>query len=206
MRLVGLILCLACVSCSAASKASDPRVARVITRTQTTTATYSLYNWNIITPPNHRPVEEWAAEFNSGSLHRVETPRDVVVADCKKMTGSHLSLVTGEVVTGPTVAKAACGIDANRINRASEWLRQVKGRFGMVDQLRLTDDSEIRTYSVAANGAIVAETISDRDGTRRLENRAVAVLPTVPSGDIFSDASLHRSVVPDEFKQPPARP
>jgi hypothetical protein len=53
-------------------------VAAVVDRTKSTRATYAIYTWIRISRLGQPPHEEWSAEFNSGALHRVETPRDRV--------------------------------------------------------------------------------------------------------------------------------
>jgi len=59
-----------------------------IALTRNTTATYSVFAWNIITRSNKPTEQEWSAEFHQGALHRVETPRDRIIADCAAMTGA----------------------------------------------------------------------------------------------------------------------
>ena len=88
------------------------KVGEIIARSKLTREMYAVYFWNRIERPGQQPEEEWSAEFNSGDLHRVETPRDRIVADCAASTGTYLSLSTGKVITGPQVAGVACGIRA----------------------------------------------------------------------------------------------
>ena len=190
---------------STASAAFDQRADQAITRSRTTTATYALYAWNRVTPPDENPREEWAAEFHKGNLHRVETPQTRLVADCAAVMGTYLEVETGETGTNAQVARVACGISAARPIRSAEWITRVNSRFGPIDRIRVTDDKVIRTYDVADNGALVSGTISDLDGTLRLDNFALDLLSTLPSEDIFSKESLQRSVVPDQYKQRPAR-
>ncbi|HEX4097491.1 MAG TPA: hypothetical protein VHX64_12230, partial [Caulobacteraceae bacterium] len=113
-----------------------PDVAAVVDRTKSTRATYAIYTWIRISRPGQPPHEEWSAEFNSGALHRVETPRDRVVANCEARTGSALSLVTGKVRTGPEVAEAACGIDTNFQVDAADWLGRQPSPLGPLDAIR----------------------------------------------------------------------
>ena len=77
-----LFLCLAGTACTPADQGERAKVEAIIARSKLTRATYAVYAWNKMQHPEQPAVEEWSAEFNSGSLHRVETPRDRVIADC----------------------------------------------------------------------------------------------------------------------------
>ncbi len=174
----------------------------VIEATRETRADYSVFTWNWITPNATDPVEEWAAEFNHGALHRVETPRDRLVADCEAMTGSHMSLETGKIREGREVAQAACGVDSNVSIVAASATGPFESEWGPVRQLLINDSRFERTYVVADNGAIVAQAIVDETNTPRLVMRATAMTRTSPS-DIYSVASLSRSAVPVEYRSAP---
>ena len=171
----------------------------IIARTRETSATYSLFSWNIITLPNLPVQEEWAAEFHKGNLHRVETPRDRIVADCLVMTGTYLRLGTGKTTEGPAVARAACGIQANSQVLESRITGSSTGRFGVTHSVLVRDPTNVRTYEVAANGALVAATIDDLESNRLLKSFAIELSPTAPE-DIFTVESLSRSAVPVEFR------
>jgi hypothetical protein len=113
------------------------------------------------------------------------------------MTGVHLNLISGILTRGESEARAACGIDGNRPLVSSKWLGRTETAFGLVDHLQMMDADHIRTYDVAPNGALVAATIADLDGTIRLKNWATALLPALPEEDMFSETSLGRSVAPE---------
>jgi hypothetical protein len=93
----------------------DTEVAGIIALTRETQSTYAAYFWNKITREGEEPIGEWSAEFHSGHMHRVETPRERIIADCKTMTGTYLSVETGERIRGTKVANAACGINTNQL-------------------------------------------------------------------------------------------
>lgn len=180
-------------------------VAPIVSRTHTTRATYAVYYWNRITPARGEASEEWSAEFNRGNWHRVETPRDRMIADCAAMKGIDLSLETGQIVSGPAVAKAACGINANRPIRTSEYLGRLDGKLGEFDRVRLTDAGDVRTYDVSSDGVILGVTYANVD---KPENVTLTMASTgldhaLPDGDMFSPESLGRSVVPERFKAAP---
>lgn len=182
------------------------KVSSVIARSKLTQATYALYFRNRMQHPGEELVQEWSAEFNSGSLHRVETPRDRVVADCKAQTGTWLSLVTGKIVTGPDVAGEACGINTNRQFIAMESLGRVNTQFGAADRIRLTDWEHIRTYDISADGLILRTIFEQNDSQRVtvLDVETVDLEHSLPSQNMFDEASLQTSFVPERFKAAPA--
>jgi hypothetical protein len=205
MRWLILAVAAAGLSTAAISAAFDPRANQVIDKTRTTTATYSIYNWSRVTPPDGNATEGWAAEFHKGNLHRVETPHVRIIADCAAVMGTYRNVDTGETGTNAQVARVACGIAAAVPIHSTEWVARVNSRFGALDRIRVTDERNIRTYDVAGNGAIVNGSIADSDGTMRLDGVGTALLPTLPEEDIFSTESLQQSVVPEQYKQRPKR-
>ena len=199
-----MIATLIASSASASLPDEAAKVSEVVQRTKTTRATYALYNWNRITRPGQSPVEEWGAEFNAGALHRVETPRDRVIADCAAGTGSYYSVATGKVGSGPGVAGGACGINTNRPATEAHWLGSIATAFGKADRIQLSDDKYVRTYDVRADGVIVHEVIAQNlpGEPPLIVTDAIAILPVLPSPQIFDEKSLHDSFVPDRFRRP----
>lgn len=206
-RALALALILSAPALAAPPAAPDTtaQAMAVIKRSKTTKATYSVYTWNIIRLKGAEPVEEWAAEFNSGNLHRVETPRDRVVADCARMDAAHRSLIDGTVKTGRTVANTACGIAYDDAIRQVLWLGTFPSPWGEVDRVRLVGAGLIRSYDVTKAGVIVASTFANEDkpGQAVLEMRTVALEKRLPAGKVFNRASLAKSVVPVKFTWPP---
>jgi hypothetical protein len=190
----------------AAPKDSElPMVLDVLERTKTTDATYSLYMWNRITLPGQDPVQEWSAEFHSGHLHRVETPRDRVVADCLSRTGFALSVLTGKISEGPSVANAACGINTNKRFLAAEWKGVVQTPFGKADRVRVVDQDNIREYDVSEEGILFRTTYTENEVGERLllVVQAVNVVGILPNPDMFDAKSLSKSFVPEQYKIAP---
>jgi len=182
----------------------DAQVDAIIARTKNTRATYAAYYWNWITAPGQLPVQEWSAEFNDGSRHRVETPGDRIIANCAERTGTAL-FADGRKVTGPNVAGAACGINTNLSFFSKAYLGQVKTRFGMADHVRVTDLTNTRTYLVSQDGIIITSTVAERTGNGRMLLRleTMALKRSLPRPDIFSEASLAASVVPPARQKAP---
>ena len=183
---------------------AEPDVAKVIALTREMQGTYAVYFWNKITPKNYTPIEEWSAEFHSGNLHRVETPKVRVIANCKAKTGTYLKLETGERLSGSDVAKSACGINANPRILSKRVLAIKKTSFGKAVAIEIIDASERRTYDVSDDGILLGATISDKgkDGYSLFTNNATYLARKLPEGDYFSEKSLERSMVAARFRQP----
>ena len=201
--LVGLVLATIALAEPAHSQGEIDQAAQAaIERSRTTNATYSVYNWNRITIPGAEPIEEWSAEFHDGTLYRVETPRNRLIADCAAGIGTHVNLASGERTRNQAVARAACGVQANSRVLSASFDGRTTGEYGNVDHVTIRDPENVRTYEIATNGAIVGATIQAGDGTVRLRSRAIALKDTV-AVDIFSEESLATSAVPDALRRPP---
>lgn len=161
-----------------------------------------MFTWNEANTRDRGRVSEWSAEFHRGQLHRVETPLHRIIADCSKQTETWLNVATGELVTSERVAKAACGVNANAVVSIMRSLGQQRGRFGLVDRVELTDDDGVRTYDIDEVGALVAATFKGSDPALYLTAVATAVWSRADS-DIFSEVSLQRSAVPDQYRSKP---
>lgn len=188
-----------------ADQSEVAKVGAIIARSKLTRATYAVYFWNRIQPPGQQTVEEWSAEFNSGSLHRVETPRDRIVADCAAPTGTYLSLSTGKVITGPQVAGVACGIDTNRQFLKVESLGRIKTHFADADRVRVTDSEHVRTYDISDDGIILRTNFQTNDARRLtvIDVETFEVSRSLPDTGMFDEESLKVSFVPDAFKKAP---
>jgi len=196
-----LILLMFAGGCLQASTV-DEKAQAAVNRSRNPTADYSVFTWNEANTPDRGRVSEWSAEFHRGQLHRVETPLNRIIADCGKQIGTWLDVTTGKRVAGVRVAKAACGVNANASVSATRFLGEQRGRFGLVDRVELTDADGIRTYDIDDAGAIVAATITGADGTLHLKADATARLPRADE-DIFSEGSLERSAVPNQYRLKP---
>lgn len=181
------------------------RVETIIARSKLTQTTYAVYFWSRIQRPGEKAVEEWSAEFHSGSLHRVETPRDRLIADCAARTGVYLSLTTGKLITGPQVAGVACGISTNQKFLALESLGRIKTHFADADRVRVTDSELVRTYDISDDGIILRTIFETNEAKRQvvLENEAVEIARSLPESNMFDEASLSTSFVPEKFKVAP---
>ncbi|HEX9932201.1 MAG TPA: hypothetical protein VGB08_05115 [Allosphingosinicella sp.] len=188
------------------ANANERRAAEVFERTKITRATYSLYLWNWIRDPDGSVRREWGAEFHSGSRHRVETPTVRVVADCAAQDGVLVDLARNRRMTGAVVAQLACGINTARQARQVTWLGRFRSRYGAVERLLVLDDEDERVYVVDRRGILVASEVFGRSGDWCLQAEPLAVLGTIPDGDLFSEASLARSFVAERYRSGPAAP
>lgn len=174
----------------------------VVARTKTTQATYALYNWYRLTKGSE-VSEEWAAEFNFGDMHRVETPRDRIVANCKFGIGTWYSLVTGETVTSTDIAKTACGISTRAAFTSTAWKGAFSSPFGKVDRIQVTDAQVVRNYDVTLDGVIVVTKFQNLDGTPALDTLGATIIHELPAGRMFEPSSLQQSFVPERYKIAP---
>lgn len=194
-------LALPCAAMAAPSSI-DPAAQRIVDRTRTVTTSYSAFNWNIVVLPEGETGEEWSAEFHQGDLHRVETPRDRIVANCRTRSGTYLNLVTGERLEGAKVAGAACGIQSNIPPQNVALLPSRKSGNGWIDRVKIVDSEAVRTYDVNSLGVIVAATISDHAGMPQLTAWTRALRRKAPA-EAFTAESLNRSFVTATYRTRP---
>ena len=129
------------------------------------------------------------------------------MADCQAVTGSGFSVNGGPPpLTGVTAARAACGIDANIPIADFADLGVVDTAWGRADRIRLTNDAISRIYDINKDGVIVGEHwYKNAPGHATVLKQTIfAVTPSVPSPDMFDDASLQKSFTPDQYKVAPA--
>ncbi len=190
------------IAACASAHAVDTHVQSLIDKTRNTRATYALYSWNVITKPGEKEIQEWSAEFHQETKHRVETPRDRLIADCATMEGTYLEVATKEIIRGPQVARAACGIQANSKIESARILGDLRTRFGLAQQIEIVDPEYIRTYDISSEGILFGATISDKGDHRNVlvRGHAVAVEKTLPARDIFSEESLNQTFVHEKYR------
>lgn len=204
MRIKGLksflgILAATHLACSSAIAGDDNAAAlAVLERTKATRATYTIHIWNRVTNPDKPPFEEASVEFHKGDLHRIETPRDRVVADCRAKTGAHLSVETGEITEGPEIAAFACGINTNFPILSIELLPNVETKFGVAQRVRVADKHNVREYSILENGALAKTTYTENRiaGRVLIVAEATRIENSVPEDAMFDKASLGRRYLP----------
>jgi hypothetical protein len=85
------------------------------------------------------------------------------------------------------------------------WLGRSASRYGPLDRLRIVDEDNERIYLVDARGVLVGAEIFSLRGVNCVQSQPLAVLATIPEGDIFSPESLERSVVSEAYRRAPAQ-
>lgn len=140
----------------------------------------------------------WAAEFHRGSLHRVETPLDRVVADCTAIIGHHRSLISGKTLSGREVAETACGVDTTKAEGIA-YQGSLPSPYGDLDVVALTKEGLSRRYWVDAGGVLIQSEFvaaADQPGKPTLSNWATGLVHESPDAAMFTPESLERSFVP----------
>ncbi|WP_077145812.1 hypothetical protein [Sphingopyxis sp. KK2] len=186
--------------CPSLAQAEDkPSAEAIVARTKAPASGYSLFHWTISRQEN-RVYSFWAAEFHRGSLHRVETPLDRIVADCKAMTGHHRSLISGKTLSSREAAETACGIDMTGAP-ALTYAGRLSSPYGDLDVVMLTKDGLRRLYWVDPAGLLIQSEFrgdNDQPGQPKLRNWTTEVSRTSPDTAMFTPESLDRSFVPLE--------
>jgi hypothetical protein len=201
VRVAGVLWTAAVLAfCPVLAEAQDkPSAESVVARTKAPTTDYSLFHWTI-SRQGDRAYSLWAAEFHRGSLHRVETPLDRIVADCKAMTGHHRSLMSGKVLSSREAAETACGIDMTGAPALS-YEGSLPSPYGELDVVLLTKDGLRRRYWVDPAGLLIQSEFrgdNDKPGQPTLLNWATEVSRASPDASMFTAESLDRSFVPIE--------
>ena len=121
------------------------------------------------------------------------------------MTGTYLSLTTGDFISGPDVAKSACGINTAKEILSAVSIEKLKGRFGYANHIKITDNDNVRTYDISDDGIIVrcVYALNDEAKTIVLKLELRQLDHAVLDPNIFSAASLSTSAVPESFKVAP---
>src|SRR5688500_15961943 len=164
----------------------DPKALAAVERSRTTDASYSLFLWNRVPAAHDQYDEEWSAEFHSGAMHRVEGPRNRIVANCETIEGTQLDLQTGKIDHDLRIAMGVCGVNANVDILSLEYLGPVNGPNGPAERVKLVDERHVRTYDIAANGALVRTTYHDREEELVSETTMLAMTGEA-SPDLFTE-------------------
>ncbi len=188
-----------------AQTALTGKVKEVVDRSKATRATYSIYVHNWLKAQDGTELDEWSGEFNDGVRHRIENPHLHAIADCRAITGVAVIPELNLRKTGPQVAQESCGIATNVAYTGATYLGVVLTPCGDADRIKLVEKDNVRTYDVTKEGIVVGETWRRNGGDQALtlKQTVVAVVPTVPSHDMFDEASLQTTFTPDQFRISP---
>ena len=174
---------------------------QVVERTRTTTATYAVYLWGGSIDRAGKIEDHWSAEFHAGDWHRMEGPDSRVVANCRTRIGYVYDVKTGMTAAAPNAYRGACGIfDPGNVT-STERLSGFGDKQRSLDFVILSDPNFVRRYVIDNRGAILESLWSAADGTTRpcIWTKALADEDTLPSTNMFTDASLTQSFVPAKY-------
>ena len=200
-----IALMLAASGAVSANENIDVKAQEVIERTRTTTLTHAIYYQAHSFVKGAEPKYWWSAVFHRGSLFRTESAWTRIVADCASETGTQVALRARKdrgnaYSVDPKYAKQACGISADREILSAKWLGQKPGRFGLIDQIEISEKKGSYVYSVGQRGEILGVTMTHRGDVSPIVTEAVLVEYQLPAGDLFSKESLRRSIVPKKIR------
>jgi hypothetical protein len=185
--------------------ASDDDTRAVLASTKTTAATYASYQWMIERGENGENEDGWAAEFNSGDWHRIENRFRHVLGNCRTHELFEFEVATGEVRHGKDTGSAVCGVALDGGIDAIARSPSIKSAYGTLDTIRVTDKERVRHYQVDKRGILFRVDWFPRDGSRFpcLVQQPVAILPTLPAKNIFSEKTLATTVTPEKYRGRP---
>ncbi|WP_309602044.1 hypothetical protein [Sphingomonas sp.] len=189
----------------AGAQSLDPAAEAVLSRARSSTSTYTIY-WRVQRSDGGSLEFNWGATFRKGSLVRVEDVASRAVADCAVGKGMQSYISIGyEYSAGPKIARRYCGIDSDRRVRATRWVGQKQGQFGLVDEVEVVDEDGTFTYLVTVGGEVVGVTGRLRGSSTTIVAEPMSFDRTVPPGDLFSRLSLASSRVPKIVQSQGAR-
>ena len=203
LQLQRFILPLLLLAFPACVRASDP----AIERTKTTTATYAAYAWGVSRSATGESDDGWSAEIHSGDWHRMEASHTRVIANCRTHVGGVYDVASGKISDSPNAWLGACGIYSLPDIRSVELIDSIASLWGKLDLLKVSDPRFTRFYAISAEGIIVRSNwiSADRAPLPCIQLEPIAILSSVPTGEIFTRSSLTASVVADQYKVGPSR-
>lgn len=188
--------------------AADDGARAVLARTKTTSATYASYGWMTSRDGSGSNEDSWASEFHSGDWHRIENRWRHVLANCRTHDLFEYEVATGELKRGKDADSSACGITLDGGIDSVVRLASVKSNlYGKLDAIRVTDERRVRRYQVDTRGILVRVDWRARDGSQFpcLDQEPIAILPTLPSKNIFTEKSLAKTVTPEAYQTRPSK-
>jgi hypothetical protein len=193
---------------SGTSPAFDPKAQVVIQRTQSSSATYTIYWRNYGTYGGTKTDYAWGATFRQGPLLRYENRDKRVIADCAAGTATRFydSIGRNEYASGPKIAKTYCGVDSALGLLSAEYLGQEQSRFGLVDKIRVADRDGTHVYLVTSEGIIVGIASNYQRSKYTIIAEPMSFDPGLPNGDLFSRKSLTSSKVSKAIQSQGSRP
>ncbi len=182
----------------------DKHAAEVLLRTRQVSITYAVYQWNEVADNSEAGRSEWAAEFHSGNMHRVETPLVRVVADCSTFSGFMYDVAKKQTTADRNAGVYACGVNLGRRPRLLEYVKHVSSKYGLLDVIHVVDDQDDRFYGISTAGVIITtEYTSLKNDGHCLQGVTVELTDKLPQSDLFSEASLAETAVAEKYRSTP---
>lgn len=181
-----------------------PEVQTVIDRSKSTHSSYSVVVTAEVNRSGERVIETHA-EYQQGSMHRVEVPQMRIIADCDGGRSFRYHVATGIMEDSLDQREAACGIDRSVDEAVSgRLLEPVSGSYGRADVIELVGRDFIRRYAVTHDGIIVATAYVSRraDVGFSLRTIDVTVSRERQNPAMFDPSTLSRAFAPSLSPQP----
>ena len=208
MRLaVGFLAALLLPAAVFAQDGMSPEVRVVFERSRAPAADFSMIHTGraIVHGANSIDV---SAEFHRGSMHRVETAQQRVIANCR--TGERIvyDVRADRIERSVRRDGGACGIGNPEAVLSSRLLPPVTGPWGRADMIELTGPDFVRRYAVTDDGILVAGDYIPRrpDVGLTIETVSAEVTRATPDAAMFEEGSLRRAFGPTRGGETPSRP
>jgi hypothetical protein len=184
----------------------SPEVRAVIERTYDPSVDYSVVQTVQLTVGATTSTVT-SAEFERGSMHRVETVTARAIANCRTQDLITYLPALDRMERTPGNDHGACGIGNPEPVLSSRMLPPVTGPWGRADVIELTGRKFVRRYVVTTDGLIVAGDWTPRrpDVGFAIRTLRVAVTRGAPDPAMFEEDSLRRTYAqPLGANAPPA--
>jgi hypothetical protein len=182
---------------TAAASAQEPiagPVRAVIERSRAPTVDHSLVTTTRATVYGATSLHT-TAEFHRGSMHRVETAENRVIANCA--TGERIVyyMLENRIERSRRDDGGACGIGNPEPVLSSRMLPRVTGPWGPADVIELTGADFVRRYAVSEGGVLLSSDYVPRrsDVGLAIETVRVQVTRGTPDAAMFEESSLRRA-------------
>lgn len=188
---------------------ADDSPEALVQRTKSTNVTYAAYSWVYGRNQEGERNDSWAAELHSGDWHRAEGRTIRTLANCRTHQGWVYDIASSALSANDQVWIGACGIfTGNQIVAVDRLPGMDGGKYGRLDVVRVTDRSFVRFYAIDARAVIIRGNWTAANGSPApcSQSEAIAILPNLPGGALFTTESLSRSAVPDRYKVAPSGP
>lgn len=208
MRLAaGFLAALLLAAPAFAQEGMSPGVRAVFERSRAPALDFSMVHTSRATVHGTTTIDV-SAEFHRGSMHRVETAEQRVIANCR--TGERIvyDVRADRIERSVRGDGGACGIGHPEAVLSSRALPPVTGPWGRADVIELTGPDFVRRYAVTGDGILVVSDYIPRraDVGLTIETVSAQVTRATPDAAMFEEASLRRAFGPTRGGEVLSRP